>query len=47
LICVDDFNAANRLSTFTVNTAQRGSTNRLNGIERNSTSKSHRQIYPA
>jgi hypothetical protein len=28
LICVDDFNAAKRLSTFAVNTAQRSSTHR-------------------
>jgi hypothetical protein len=33
-MCVDDFNAAKRLSTSVVNTAQRDSTRRVNGIQR-------------
>jgi hypothetical protein len=40
LICVDDFNAAKRFSTVTVNTAQRRSTHRINGFQPNSTLKS-------
>jgi hypothetical protein len=36
---VDDFNAAKRLSIFTVNTGQRGSTRRVNGLQPNSTRK--------
>jgi len=39
LICVDDFNAAKRFSTFAINTAQRRSTHRINGFQPNSTLK--------
>jgi hypothetical protein len=46
LICVDDFNAAKRFSTFAVNTAQRSSTQFnavqrivINGFQPNSTLK--------
>jgi hypothetical protein len=43
-MCVDDFNAAKRLSTSVVNTDQRDSTHRVNGIQR---LKMHRRHYPA
>jgi hypothetical protein len=39
LICVDDFNAAKRFSTFAFNTAQRSSTHRINGFQSTSTLK--------
>jgi len=44
LICVDDFNAAKRFSTFAVNTAQRSASTDFNPIQR---WKIHRRNYPA